>query len=211
MKKLTSFIIALVISLQIVLPAQAALDMHDLEIKASMHHENYLKERKQEDFYAAQKAYKEILTQDFKNRDAYIHLIELLLSAPKGLSKGNGFYRSNLYDIELNYEPKREYRTKKAYPRYDANAYRFVENPLYEIDVLVNKAYKLFRNDPIRYDKKWLSEKYIQLAEAILATRPNNPSMELDRALILADRALDLDRGSITAKNLRNTFRARHR
>ncbi len=179
-------------------------------LKARIYHQRYLKENEITDFYRAQAEYEKLINNDLYHRKGYEGLIELLLDKPKGLSPNQTMYKSYFTDTDDLYEIKRKYRTGRPYLRYDKLAYKYIDNPYYEIDIIVNKAEKRFYRDHLKYDKKWLSRQYVKLASAILATRPDNPSNDLDRALIFADRAFDLDLSSVEARNLRNTFRQRH-
>jgi hypothetical protein len=177
---------------------------------AQTYHQRYLKEGQTPDFYRAQAKYEEVISADNFHRKGYEGLIELLLDTPAGLSANQNLYRSSVIITNDLYEPKRKYKKGRAYLRYGRMGYKYVENPYYEIDNLVIRTEKRFRVNHIKYDKEWLSRQYVQLAKAILATGPDNPSGALDRALILADRAFDLDRSSPEARNLRNTFRQHH-
>lgn len=176
--------------------------------EAKKHDKNYRKTGDISTFYRAKNRYEGALEKDALSREAYVKLIELLLAAKDGLPLRVGFLVSPVAS-EDEEGIQRVYRKNHVYMAYGKNAYRQVENPLLAIDILVNRAATIFKGDPIQYDKKWLSQKYVALSEALLAGNPDNPSPELDRALIFADRALDLSPGNLEAKNLRDTFRQR--
>ena len=237
MKKLISFLIAAIICFQV--PAsfafstkarvenlvskkfyQQALRVADVSssdetekayLKARIYHQRYLKKGEITDFYRAQNEYEDLTNANTYHRKGYEGLIELLLDKPKGFSPNQTMYKSYFPDTDNLYEPKRKYRKGRAYMRYDKLAYKYVENPYYEVDVLVNKAEKRFYRDHLKYDKEWLSRQYVTLSRVILVTHPSNPSSALDRALIFADRAYDLDPSNVEARNLCNTFRTRYR
>ena len=189
--------------------ASSSDDIERGYLKAQIYHQKYLRKNDVSDFYRAQAEYEKLINASIYHRKGYEGLIELLLDKPKGLSPNQAMYKSYFPNTDDLYEPKRKYRTGRPYLRYNKLSYKYVDNPYYEIDVIINKAEKRFYRDHLKYDKEWISRQYVKLASAILATHPDNPSNNLDRALIFADRAFDLDLSNIEARNLRNTFRAR--
>ncbi len=176
--------------------------------EAKKYDRDYRKNGDLQSFYKAKNRYEAVLEKDALSRETYVKLIELLLAAKDGLPLQVGFLVSPVV-LEDEEGIQRVYRKNHVYMAYGKNSYRQVENPLLAIDILVNRAASIFKGDPIEYDKKWLSQKYVALSEALLSQRPDNPSLELDKAIIFADRALDLSPGSQEAKNIRNTFRQR--
>jgi tetratricopeptide (TPR) repeat protein len=187
-----------------------SMDLSDYESKlmeAKIYAQSSIKGNNKADFYKAHDIYQEIINEYPREKKGYEDFIDLLLHIPVGWSTPKNTYKSTFFDAENTYEPKRKYKKARPFMQYHGQAYRYIENPLFEVDVIVNKAYTRLRANTIKYDKKWLSKQYVELSKSILAMRPDNPSPLLDRALIYADRALDLDRSSIEAANLRNTFR----
>jgi hypothetical protein len=169
--------------------------------------EAYLKSRTIVDFISARETLEASLADNRFDVEIYEALVDLLLKKPMGWKSKQ--YISRFTEADEAPVLKRNYRKNLTYRQYNSDAYRYIENPLYDIDALVSRMNRGRGPSLSKYDTKWLADQYLRLAQSMLAQNPNNPSDMRDNAFTLLERGYELDRTNTAIKTLRNTYRTR--